>query len=185
MRQAAHKSRAIAPASEQRERERPRPPGAVVGVLDSAEQARHAIDRLEHSGFDASKLSVIGRELPSADHQIGIAVIGVHANVWGRHGALWKRLAEAPAAMALAWVPYIGHVVAIGPAACALAGSSWVARAGPQASALERILSLTGLPAGKVRCYEDAVRAGRFLLLVHGDPSDAAAALRVLGGGEL
>ncbi|HYL88562.1 MAG TPA: hypothetical protein VEU32_07320 [Burkholderiales bacterium] len=154
---------------------------AVIRVFESADHAAAAIGNLERSGFDISKLSLIGREEPSAAHQLGIAVAGAHATVWGQHAALWNRLAEAPAGMALAWVPFIGYVVAVGPAACVLAGSQWHEQAGAQGSPLVRMLRLAGMSPGELRTYEAAVRGGQILLLVHGTGAEATRARRLLG----
>ncbi|HEX4928316.1 MAG TPA: hypothetical protein VFV74_09970 [Burkholderiales bacterium] len=151
----------------------------VVSVFESTAHATRAIERLERGGFDMSKVSVIGKEAPSAVHQMGIAVAGAQARVWGLHSVLWDRLAQAPAAMALTWVPRIGYVMAVGPAACVLLGSRWQAQA-PHASALERMLTLSGMSPGETRTYEDAVLGGQLLLLVHGGSVAAARARQLL-----
>ena len=151
----------------------------IVGVLESTEHARAALDRLERGGFDLSKVSVIAKEEPSALHQMGIAVAGAQARLWGQRSVLWDRLAETPVGMALAWVPLVGYVVAVGPVACALIGSRWQAHA-PQASALERMLTLSGMSPGEMQTYVAAVRGGQLLLLVHGGSVSAARARQLL-----
>lgn len=157
--------------------------GAVmVRVFESADRAQEAIDKLVSGGFDTSRLSIIGKEDPSDAHQLGVAAAGVHAKAWGRRSALWNRLAEDPAAMALAWVPFIGHVVAVGPVACVLVGNQWEAQANPRTSVLARMLTLAGLSTGEVRTYEAAVRGGQILLLVHGAAKHAIRARRLLNG---
>jgi hypothetical protein len=152
----------------------------IVAVFESAERAEEALARLERSGFDFSKLSLIGKEEPSAGHPVGIAVAGAQARVWGPRGALWRHLAETPAAMALAWVPFIGYVVSVGPAAAVLVGGQWEARGAPPASALSRMLNLAGISPGQVATYEAAVRSGQILLLVHGTAAYAARARHLL-----
>jgi hypothetical protein len=161
------------------------PPGVaggagLVAVFESAERAEEAIGRLERAGFDLSRLSAIGKEEPSAAQAVGMAVAGAHARVWGPRGRLWASLAETPAAMALAWVPFIGYVVAVGPAASVLAGGQWQAKAAPPASALARMLTLAGMSPGQVLTYEAAVRGGEILLLMHGSAANAARARHVL-----
>lgn len=68
----------------------------MISVFESADRAQEAIGKIERGGFDMSKLSIIGKEEPSAAHQLGFAVAGAHASAWGQHSALWNRLAEAP-----------------------------------------------------------------------------------------
>lgn len=166
-------------------RKEPPPPvpggSAMVAVFESAERAEEALTRLEKAGFDLSKLSLIGREEPAAAHPVGMAAAGAHVRVWGQRGPLWNGLAEAAAAIALAWVPLVGFVVAVGPAAYALAGARRQSQPGPQASALERMLTLAGMSPGQVATYEAAVRGGQILLLVHGNAAFAARARHLLG----
>lgn len=152
----------------------------LVAVFESAERAEEAVGRLKRAGFDLSRLSIVGKEEPSAVQPLGIAVAGAHARVWGPRGKLWASLAETPAAMALAWVPFIGYVVAVGPAASVLVGGQWQAKAAPPASALARMLTLAGMSPGQVLTYETAVRRGQILLLMHGTAAHTARARHVL-----
>lgn len=152
----------------------------VVSVFESTGEAQAALEKLERGGFDLSKVSVIGKEEPSAVHQMGVAVAGAQARVWGQHSALWERLAETPVATALAWVPFIGYVVAVGPAACVLVGSRHPGPGAPQTSALEKMLALAGMSPGEMRTYESALRAGQVLLLVHGGATEAARARQLM-----
>jgi len=154
----------------------------VIRVFESAERVQEAIDKLERGGFDTSKLSVIGKEEPSAARQMGIAVAGAQARMWGQRDALWNRQAKAQAAMALAWVPFIGYVVAVGPLARVLVGGHWQAQADSRISVLARMLTLAGVSPAEVRTYEAAVRGGQILLLVHGGSADAAKARHLLNG---
>lgn len=154
---------------------------AMVAVFESAERAERALARLEQSGFDLTKLSLIGKEEPSVAQPIGVAIAGMHAKVWGPRGRLWNTVAEAPAAMALAWVPFIGYVVAVGPAVQALVSGPWQAKGAPPASALARMLASAGMSPGQVLTYEAAVRGGQILMLVHGAAAFAARARHLLG----
>lgn len=154
----------------------------VIGVFESAERAQEAIGALQATGFDTSKLSVLGKEYPSEAHHLGLATVGARARVWGRHGALWNSVAESPSAMALAWVPFIGHIMAVGPMASTLLRAQWETRADAQPSALARMLTSGGLSAGESRALETAVRGGQILVLVHGPAKYAARARRLLQG---
>jgi hypothetical protein len=150
-----------------------------VGIFESPERAQAALARLRSSGFDTSKLSVIGKEEPSEAHQLGLAVVGEQRRAWGRRSELWNQVERSPAAMALAWVPFIGHIVAVGPVAAALAGRQFWAAVNARGTALERMLTLCGMSSGEVHGHEAAVRRGQILLLLHGGEKDTARA-RVL-----
>jgi hypothetical protein len=156
---------------------------AVLAVFESAERAERAIVELQRSSYGASQLSVIGKEELTDASQLGFAAAGSQLSFWGRRGALWRRLSTAPAGAALAWVPYIGHVVAIGPLACVLAGDRGDKGDGTH-SVLTRMLRLAGLSVGEIRTYEAAVRGGQILLLVHGPAKDVARARRLLESAE-
>ncbi len=149
---------------------------AMVGVFESTQRAEKAIDKLEQAGFELARLSIIGKESPTVLHQMGIAVAGAHARVWGERGALWNRLADSPAAVALTWVPFTGYVVAVGAIASVLVGGY----ARPHAWALVRMLTLAGMSPGEVSTYEAAVRGGQILMLVHAGAADAARARHLL-----
>lgn len=151
----------------------------AVWVFESAERAGDAIERLERGGFDTAKLSLIAREAPSTLHQVGLAVAGAQARVWGEHAPLWRRLSDA-AAMALVWVPFIGYIVAVGSLALVLIADEWRAQGGSPASALERMLTLAGMSPGEVRTYEAAVRGGQILLLLQARAAEAAHARQLV-----
>jgi hypothetical protein len=125
---------------------------ATIRVFDSAEKAAQAIGKLDEAGFDTSKLSIIGREEPSETHELGIALAGEQATLWGRRSGLWQGHGDSPGAVALAWVPFIGHVVAVGPAASTLVGAH---RRGlvRDNTALARMLSVAGTSPGELRRY--------------------------------
>ena len=152
----------------------------MISVFESAERAQEAIDRLERGGFDLSKLSVVGKEEPAPGRQLGVAVAGSHAMLWGQRAALWNRLADTPAALTFVWVPFIGYVVAVGPAAGVLIGTHWGTEPGSRTSALARMLTLAGMSPGELRTYEAAVRGGQLLVLVHGTTKELARARHLL-----
>ena len=157
---------------------------AVLAVFESPEHAERAIADLGRSSFGASQFSVIGKEEFTDASQLGFAAAGTQLSFWGRRSALWKSLRGAPAGAVLAWVPYIGHVMAVGPVACVLAGHRGDRTDGERASVLTRMLRLAGVSAGEIRTYEAAVRGGQILLLVHGPAKDVARARRLLESSE-
>lgn len=154
----------------------------VVTIFASFERALAALGRLERTGFDTGRFSIIGKEEPSHAHEFGLAVAGARAQVWGRRAALWNHLANGASATALAWVPFVGPVIAVGPAASLLAGRAPQAPADIRISALRRMLTLSGMSAGEAQTYEAAVRGGQIVLLLHGGERDAARARHVVHG---
>jgi hypothetical protein len=141
---------------------------AVLAIFESAERAERAAIGLQHAGFGAWQLSLIGKEELTDTSQLGFAAAGAQLSFWGRRSSLWRCLCSEPLGIAIAWVPYIGHVIAIGE----------------RRSALARMLRLVGLSVGEIRTYEAAVRGGQILLLVHGPAKDVARARRLLESAE-
>lgn len=156
----------------------------VLAVFESPERAERAIVELQRSSFGASQLSVIGKEEFGDTRQLGFAAAGAQMSFWGRRSSLWRRLRSASPGVAIAWVPYIGHVIALGQVACVLAGERDDQADGERASVLTRMLRLAGLSPGEIRTYEAAVRGGQILLLVHGPAKDVLRARRLLGSSE-
>lgn len=153
---------------------------AILAVFESAVRAEGTVDELHRAGFNTSSLSVIGKDEFTAAHQLGFAAAGAQMRFWGRRGALWTRLCSDPPGVAIAWVPFVGHVVAVGPVACVLVGNRWEESFGPGATALSKMLTLAGMSAGEAQSYEAAVRGGQILLLMHGVVKDVARARGLL-----
>jgi hypothetical protein len=115
---------------------------AAVGVFEDPEQARDALDALRIAGFDSGDIGLLmphGRESVLGD--LGEWLIGM--------GALS--------------IPGVGPVLAAGALGATLSGALLGAGLGAVAGALSRL----GIPEREAQYYDDEVRAGRTLILVH------------------
>ena len=78
------------------------------------------------------------------------------------------------------FVPLIGHVIVLGPLAAALVSGLEGAALVGGASALVGALTALGIPKNSVLRYETALKANKFILVVHGDAQEIARARELL-----
>ncbi len=144
-------------------------PDIAVALYDQHTQAENAVKALQRSGFDVKKISIIGKDYETEEHVIGFLNAGDRAKIFGKYGAFWGGLMGVLFGSALMFVPIVGHIIILGPLAAmlfsGLQGAVVVGGVGALAGALMSI----GIPKDSVLRYETALRANKFMLMVHGD----------------
>lgn len=141
----------------------------AVAVYDHHGQAEEAVKALQRAGFDMKKISIIGRDYHTEEHVVGFLNAGDRAKVFGKLGAFWGGLMGVLFGSAMMFVPVVGHVVVLGPLAAALFGGLQGAVLVGGISALAGALMAVGIPKDSVLRYETALKADKFMLVVHGD----------------
>lgn len=154
----------------------------AVAVYDSHTQADDAVRKLARAGFDMKTISIILKNYHSEEQVIGYFNAGDRAKFFGKLGAFWGGLAGILFGSALMFVPVVGHIVVLGPLAAAVAGGVQGAALGGGLSALVGALSAIGVPRDSVLRYETALKADKFLVIVHGGGADILRARDVLAG---
>jgi hypothetical protein len=153
---------------------------SAVAVFSDHSCTENAIRALKNSGFDITKLSVLGKDFQSEDNVVGIYRAGDHLKYWGKMGAFWGDMWGLLAGSAFLIVPGIGPVVIAGPVA------SWIVSALEGAvcvggmSALGAGLVSLGISKDKALKYEGSMKAGKLLLILHGTETDAIKARNTL-----
>jgi uncharacterized membrane protein len=141
----------------------------VVGLFRDRTEAEAAIYSLENDGFQRSDISLL-RHGGSGDavtqHSSSSTTTG--AAIGGAAGAVLGLIALA--------IPGIGPVLALGPLAVALTGAGVGAATGGMLGALSDM----GVPEHESRYYEDAIRQGGSLLVVHASVDTAERAQSIL-----
>jgi len=137
----------------------------IVGVFESRERAREAIEALEAEGFSEDDLSIVarqqeGQEGGGQDSGDLTADITQGAAWGGGLGALGGLLAGAGALA----IPGIGPILAAGPLAAGLSG----AVAGGVAGGLIEM----GIPEEAGQQFEEDVKQGRLLAIVETEEDD-------------
>ena len=154
---------------------------AVARVYERQEEAELVLARLQSSGFDMRKVSVVGKEDLGSQQLFGYYRDGGKIKYWGKSEKFWGPLWEELDGWAFFSVPGIGPVVVAGP----LAG--WIVATLSNAvifgglTALGTGLYSIGIPQDQVLHCEGALREGRYLVLAHGSASAVRAAKEILG----
>jgi uncharacterized membrane protein len=145
---------------------------SVVAVYDSHNQAEDAVRELQKSGFDMTKLSIVGRDYHTDEHVVGYYNAGDRMMYWGKLGAFWGGLWGMLFGSAFFFVPGVGPLLVAGPLV------TWIVSALEGAvmmggiSALGAALVSIGIPKDSVLQYEANVKAGKFLLILHATPEE-------------
>lgn len=157
----------------------------AVAVYDTHVQAESAVILLQRAGFDMKNISILGKDYETEEHVVGYFNAGDRAKFFGKLGAFWGGLAGMLFGSALMFVPVVGHIIVLGPLAATLFGGLQGAVLAGGVSALVGALSAIGIPKDSVLRYESALKANKFLLVVHGDGQEIMWAHKELGDGDL
>jgi len=153
---------------------------SVIAVYPSHEQAAAAISQLQRSGFDVTKVSIVGRDYHTEENVTGYYNAGDRMKYWGKAGAFWGGFWGLLLGAGFFAVPGIGPVLVAGPfLAFILSGLEGAAVVGGL-SAIGAGLYSIGIPKDSVLRYEFALKSDKFLLIVHGADEEAAKARAVL-----
>ncbi|HEU0198926.1 MAG TPA: general stress protein [Burkholderiaceae bacterium] len=156
-------------------------PELGVAIFDTHEDAASAVHELQRAGFDMKRLSIIGRDYHTDQHVIGYFNAGDRARFFGKYGAFWGGLAGMFFGAAFLFVPVFGHLVVLGPLAATVVGALQGAVIGGGVTAIAGALSALGVPKNSVLRYETAIKADKYLLVVHGDAKLQQQARDILG----
>ena len=152
----------------------------AVAVYELHTQAEGAVKSLQRAGFDMKKISIIGRDYQTEEHVVGYLNAGDRARIYGKTGAFWGGLMGVLFGSAMMFIPVVGHVIVLGPLAAALFGGLQGAALVGGISALAGALMAVGIPRDSVLRYETALKAGKFMLVVHGDAREIRRAHELL-----
>jgi hypothetical protein len=141
---------------------------AVVGVFGTHEAAQSAVSSLARAGYDMRRISIVGKDYRTEERPVGFYNTGDRLKVWGSRGAFWGGLLGLLVSPAFFLIPAVGHVIILGPLTSALVGALEGAAIGGGVSVLGAALASVGVPRDSIVRYEGDIRAGRFVVIVHG-----------------
>ena len=157
-----------------------------AAVLPTHTAAEAAIKELGAAGINLQQLSIVGRDYHTDEHVVGFYNTGDRVKHWGKLGAFWGGLFGILFAPAFFWIPGIGPVLTGGIIGSLLMGMIEGGAVGAVAvgglSALGGALTSIGIPKDSVIAYERALRADKYLIIVHGTEEEVAHARDVLSG---
>jgi uncharacterized membrane protein len=145
---------------------------SVVAIFESHQQAEDGIRELQKSGVDMKKLSIVGKDYHTDEHVVGYYNTGNRMMYWGKMGAFWGGLWGMLFGSAFFFVPGIGPLLVAGPLVMWIVGALEGAAVLGGLSALGAALVSIGIPEDSVVQYEANVKAGKFLLILHGTPEE-------------
>ena len=161
---------------------------SVVAVYPSHEQAAAAVSQLQRSGFDVTKISIVGRDYHTGENVTGYYNTGDRMKYWGASGAFWGGFWGLLLGAGFLAIPGIGPVLVAGPfLAFILSGLEGAAVVGGL-SAIGAALFSIGIPKDSILRYEVALKSDQFLLVAHGTEDETAkarAALEITGATQL
>jgi uncharacterized membrane protein len=153
----------------------------VIAVYDNHSAAEDAVKELQKSGFDMKKLSVVGKDYHTDEQVVGYYNAGDRMKYWGKRGAFWGGFWGLLFGAAFFWVPAIGPVLVGGPLAAWIVAGLEDAVVVGGLSAIGAALYSIGIPKDSIVTYETAIKAGEYLVVVHGTSAEALKAKNILG----
>jgi uncharacterized membrane protein len=145
---------------------------SVVAIFGSHNQAEEAVRELQQNGFNMKKLSIVGKDYHTDEHVVGYYNTGDRMMYWGKMGAFWGGLWGMLFGSAFFFVPGVGPLLVAGPLVTWIVGALEGAAVMGGLSALGAALVSIGIPKDSVLQYEANVKAGKFLLILHGTPQE-------------
>lgn len=155
---------------------------SVIGVYDDMSKAEEAIRRLDRSGFPIKQVSILARDLQSEREVHGYVAIGDVMKGGAGTGAWLGGLFGILFGAAFLWVPGFGPLLVAGPFAAALLGGIEGAVAGAAGGGILGALFSWGVSKKHILKYEEHLRGGKYLLVVHGNHDQVESAREVLSG---
>lgn len=153
---------------------------ATVGVFETRAAAERAVADLRAAGYRDDQISIIARDERGNT---------VHTDATGHNNAADGAAlgvatgagvaALGSLAVSFGVIPVIGPILAAGPIAAAVLSGATGAAVGGIAGALIG----SGIPEEDARFYEEEVKAGRYVVSVHGDRAADASAVYTRHGG--
>ncbi len=149
-------------------------------VFNTHEEAEEAIRILSRGGMDIRQISLVGKGYHSEEHPVGFYTMGDRILSWGGAGAFWGGLWGLLFAPGIFLLPGIGVVALAGPLVALLVSGVEGAVVVGGVSALAAALFQVGMSKDDVIRYETALKADKFILMVHGTAGEVEHAQALL-----
>jgi len=115
----------------------------------------------------------VGKDYETREDVVGYYTTGDRMKRWGAAGAFWGGIWGLLFGAAFFLVPGVGPVLIAGPFLAAVVGALESAIIVGGISAIGAGLYGLGIPKDSVLLYETAIRAGKFVVIVHGTSDEA------------
>jgi hypothetical protein len=142
---------------------------AIYGTHNGAEEA---VKQLQRAGIDMRTLSIVAKDSHSDQQVVGYYNNDDRMKYWGKTGAFWGGCWGLLFGSGFFAIPGIGPVLVAGPLVAWIVGALEGAAVLGGLSVIGAGLYGMGIPKNSVLKYEMAVKANKFLLMVHGTASE-------------
>jgi len=153
---------------------------SVIACFENHVQAENAVKQLQNAQFDMKCISIVGKEYATEENVVGYYTTGDRMAYWGKNGAFWGGIWGLLFGSAFFMIPGIGPLVAAGPIVAWIVGALEEAALIGGLSAVGAGLYSIGIPKKSILRYETSLKAGKFVLAVHGTPDEVARAQGIL-----
>lgn len=153
---------------------------SLVAMFDKHTQAEDAVRDLQIAGFNMTALSIIGKGYHTEEDVVGYYTAGDRMKAWGTNGAFWGGIWGLLFGSAFFMIPGIGPIIAAGPIVAWIVGALEGAAVVGGVSAIGAGLFSIGVPKHSILKYETSLKAGQFMLVVHGSADEVTRAKAVL-----
>ncbi|CAH0533581.1 hypothetical protein VST7929_01451 [Vibrio stylophorae] len=157
----------------------------IITIANTHLEAEAVIKKLQAEKFDVSKISILGKGYHSEENVAGFYNTGDRVKTWGKAGAFWGGLWGAMVGAGLFWLPGVGALMVAGPIVSAFVGAVEGAVITGGLGAVGGALASIGVPKDSIVKYDSAIKADKFLVIVHGDTEDISKAKAILADYDL
>jgi len=154
---------------------------SVIALFDQHTQAEEGVKELKDAGFDMKTLSIVGKGYHTDEDVVGYYTSGDRMMYWGKYGAFWGGIWGLFFGSAMFMIPGVGPFLAAGPIIGWIVGALEGAVVVGGVSAIGAGIYSIGVPKNSVLKYETSLKAGKFMLVVHGTVDEVTRAKETMG----
>lgn len=159
----------------------------AVGVFSSRQDAEHALNELNRSGFSMDKVSIIARDSSRQEDIAGVGVSDSPSNkadegaaAGAITGGTLGGITGLLVGLGSLAIPGVGPILVAGEIATVLGTTLAGGAIGAAAGGLVGALVGLGIPEERARVYGDRVERGGYLVIVNGSDQEIARAEAIL-----
>jgi len=153
---------------------------ACISIYTTHQATEHALGKLQTHGLSLRHVSILARGCLDVDHPIGIYTIDDRIHYCGLQAEFWAGLHNLLDKASFFWLPGYGPLAAVGHIVDLLLSDRQYITLHGGFSVLGSALFEMGVPRDSIVDYEQAIRSGRLLLIVHNGRDPVELACKIL-----
>jgi hypothetical protein len=154
----------------------------VLAIYRTHSGAEEAVKELQRAGIDMRSLSIVAKDSHSEQQVVGYYNNDDRMKYWGKTGAFWGGCWGVLLGSGFFAIPGIGPVLVAGPLVAWIVGALEGAAVLGGLSVIGAGLYGMGIPKNSIVKYEMAVKANKYLLMVHCTALDVEKARGIIAG---